>query len=1007
VLTVAVLGAVEARRDGVRLSVPTGKTTELLARLALEAGSGVRVDALLEELWPTSPGRNTLQSKVSQLRRALGDKDLVLGQGDTYRLVVEPDDVDAVHVVDLASEGSAARLSGDAATALDKASEGLALFRGEILLDEGDWAAPHRARLDEVRLRLLEDVMSARVDLGSGGELVAELETLVDLHPLRERLWACLMTALYRGGRQADALAAYARVRKLLVTELGIEPGPDLRMLEQRLLQQSTLLSGTPVLPAVQAPGNLPRTPRALLGREEELTALRSLIAHHRLVNVVGPAGVGKTSLLLEVAREVRVPGGVWLIRLEAVTSAAALEQVAAETLHVAGGAQLHERLAGAQTVLLLDNCEHVVDNVSNLVGPLLADVPNLVVLATSQVPLGIEEELVYHLEPLSSVNSVALFWARAHEMRHQLVVDEVTSALAEEVCRSLDGLPLAIELAAARTRSLSVSDIARRLDDRFTLLQDPSSHRPERRRGLAGAIGWSYDLLFPDDQRGLWALSCFAGNASLEAFTHVLGALDVPEDATVDTLTRLVDRSLVSVDSYEDGGVRYRLLDSIRAYAAARLADAGLALTAQCAHAGWYAHKAAWCEAHVRTSSQPACLDIARAERANVDAALAWSSANDPALGVAIATGFGWTWVVLGDGAAAAARVRTTLTASTGPAERARALLLAGWLEASAGNVALANTDLDEAADIAEGLGSPALRADVARHRAFVLLQQGQPVEARSSATSGLGAYREMNLAWETAASLVLTAYGAVMVGDTAAAASEGAEAVSILTALGDSWGLVHATAMLGGIAQVERRFDDAIDALSGAVQESIRLGFLGQAALHLGSLARVQHRAGRPAEAANSYHRTLVAATGSGDGRMAATARLNLARLLRSTGNGAAAVDLLQENLHWYGSAGGGDGALLSRCVLASEIGDRDQLESVLSLAQTEENQLVAVLALDGLALVHAQAGEHEDAATLLVEADALHPAVAHLLDEADRPDRIAVLALARTAAEPVTRA
>ena len=175
-------------------------------------------------------------------------------------------------------------------------------------------------------------------------------------------------------------------------------------------------------------------------------------------------------------------------------------------------------------------------------------------------MPLGIDDELVYHLEPLSTEDSVALFRARAREMRRQLVVDAGTAALVEEVCRSLDGLPLAIELAAARVRSLSLRDIARRLDDRFALLQDPSSHRPERRRALAGAIGWSYDLLFPDDQRGLWALSCFAGSASLEAVEHVMAALEVPPAPVVDTLTRLVDRSLVSVDSSEGGQVRYRL---------------------------------------------------------------------------------------------------------------------------------------------------------------------------------------------------------------------------------------------------------------------------------------------------------------------------------------------------------------------------------------------------------------------------------------------------------------
>jgi len=493
-----------------------------------------------------------------------------------------------------------------------------------------------------------------------------------------------------------------------------------------------------------------------------------------------------------------------------------------------------------------------------------------------------------------------------------------------------------------------------------------------------------------------LWALSCFAGNATLEAVEHVLMALEVPADAVVDTLTRLVDRSLVSVDSSEDGLVRYRLLDSIRAYADERLFAAGLTETAHRAHAVWYAHTASWCQANVRGSSQPACLAIARAERANVDAALAWSRSNEPDLGVSIATGFGWTWVVLGDGTAAATRIRNTLTSTATPWERASALLLAGWLEASAGNVARAQSDLEEADSIAGQLDAEVMQADVARHRAFVSLQQGLPEQALVHATASLVTYRQQNLAWKAAASLVLTAYAALMLGDTPAAARDGAEAVSILTPMGDSWGLVHAKAMLGGIAQAEHRFEDAIDALSGAAQESTTLGFLGQAALHLASLARVQQRAGRPADAAASGDRALAAATASGDSRMAATARLNLARLLRSIGNGPAAVSLLRENLDWYASAGGGDGALLSRCVLAAETHDRDSLEAVLNLARADENQQVAILALDGLARLSAEEGEHDHATELIAEADALHPAVAHLLDDADRPDRTAALAM-----------
>ena len=286
----------------------------------------------------------------------------------------------------------------------------------------------------------------------------------------------------------------------------------------------------------------------------------------------------------------------------------------------------------------------------------------------------------------------MALFLARAREMRRQLVVDDDTTALVEEVCRSLDGLPLAIELAAARVRSLSVRDIARRLDDRFSLLQDPSSHRPERRRALAGAIGWSYDLLFPDDQRGLWALSCFAGSASLAAVEHVLVALEVPAGAVVDTLTRLVDRSLVSVDSTDDGQVRYRLLDSIRAYAADRLADAGLTETAHRAHAALVRADGRLVRG-ARPGQEPTGVpgDRARREgergrRTHVEQDQRTGPRCPPSR-----PGSG------GPGSSSATArppppgSATTLTSATPPSARASALLLAGWLEASAGDVALA----------------------------------------------------------------------------------------------------------------------------------------------------------------------------------------------------------------------------------------------------------------------------------------------------------------------------
>ncbi|HWI33652.1 MAG TPA: BTAD domain-containing putative transcriptional regulator, partial [Lapillicoccus sp.] len=528
-LTVGVLGPVELHRDGVRLDLPAGKTTELLARLALDAGVRIRADVLIEELWAGPTGRNTLQSKVSQLRRALGDKELVDGSGDSYRLLIDASSVDAARAGELAAQATEARTAGDAAGSLERAREGLALFRGQVLAEAGDWAAPHRTRLEEVHMSLVEDAMAARVDLGAGGEVVGELESLIERHPLREGLWASLITALYRSGRQAEALAAYGRVRRLLVDELGIEPGTTLRSLERRVLQQSPDLRPTTAIRTVAAPGNLPPSPTAMVGRADNVAAVTAALDGQRLVTVVGVAGVGKTRLALEVARRLPAPGGVWLVRLDAVDASAALTQVVAETLHVPSGAALTERLSGAETVLVLDNCEHLAGPVAALAGSLLDAVPHLRVLATSQVPLGLDAELVHPLGPLSQHEAVLLFTRRAQQMRRQLVVDADAARAIDRVCRSLDGLPLAIELAASRVKSLSINEISRRLSDRFALLQDPNSQRPERRRALSGAIAWSYELLFSDDQKGLWVLSCFAGTASIDALENALAALDVP----------------------------------------------------------------------------------------------------------------------------------------------------------------------------------------------------------------------------------------------------------------------------------------------------------------------------------------------------------------------------------------------------------------------------------------------------------------------------------------------
>ncbi len=634
--------------------------------------------------------RNTLQATVSRLRRSLGDAALVTGTTAGYTLNVDPGAVDALEVVRLAEEASLARSGGDPSAALESCSRALALFGGDVLRHAGDgeWVIPHRARLEQVRLGLLEAHLAARLDLGTPAEVIGDLEALVHAHPEREGFAALLMVALYRDGRQADALAAYQRTRTWLLDELGLDPGSDLQQLEQEILvhdsslgaPQSTVRGLAPTRPT----GNLPAMSAELIGRDTDLAAIIDLLTDSRLVEVVGPGGVGKTAAAIAAGRSLSgsdlADGGVWLARLETAVSADDVVDTAVAALNVGGEGALLERLKNGRTVLILDNCEHVLDSATELAARLLDAAPGLRILCTSQAPLGLDGEVVFELAPLAISDAVALFTDRAGSQRANRA-SVVSGDAVEDLCRSLDGLPLAIELAAARTRTLSVEEITRRLDDRFRVLADPTSRRPERRRALRSTIGWSYELLFPDDQRGLWALATFAGGAPLPAVEAVLDALDVPEAAAIDVVGRLAARSLVIVDddAPEKAEVRYRLLDSIRAFALEAMAEAKLSDQASAAHAAWFAAAARTSTDGVRSGAQGEHLAFARAERANIDTALAWTIDHDSLGALDMVNGFGWAWIVLGDSRGAqrilsAARRRRRRRTGRRPRQRAAA---------------------------------------------------------------------------------------------------------------------------------------------------------------------------------------------------------------------------------------------------------------------------------------------------------------------------------------------
>ena len=667
---------------------------------------------------------------------------------------------------------------------------------------------------------------------------------------------------------------------------------------------QAQILRHDPALRT--AAGNLPSLSAELVGREAEIAALAGLLEEQRLVEIVGPGGIGKTAVAIATGRT--LPGAVWLARLEGAATADDVLDTLIAALDVTGGEPaLIERLKGAAAVVILDNCEHVLDAAAALAVRLLDAAPALRLLCTSQVPLDVEGEHVFELTPLALADAVELFALRAAR-------GESGDAV-RDLCRSLDGLPLAIELAAARTKTLSIDEITRRLDDRFSVLSDPASRRPERRRALRATIGWSYELLFPDDQRGLWALATFAGGAPLPAAESVLEALDVPASAAIDVVGRLASRSLVIVD--EDA--RYRLLDSIRAFALEAMAEADLTQPALAAHAAWFAAAAATSTAGVRSAGQAEHLAFARTERANIDAALAWAAAHDPLLALAIVNGFGWAWIVLGD-SRGAQRILAALAAAgdAAPArDRAGALLLAGWIEASTGQLELAREHVDAARALADDVDLQA-RADY--YLAYVVSHDGDFAQALELTDRSDALYAGLDRPWDQAANWLFAARAAISAGDRARAAAARDQVEHWLARVDDPWLHVRGEAILGELARLEHRFDDAVLHLGRAAETSGRLGFLQTEAYQLSSLGRAQCQAGDYEDGAATLELSIEKAEATGDVRMVALARVHLGRVLRALGRNAAARAALEAAAAWHRDAGGGEQAALGECLLAA---------------------------------------------------------------------------------------
>ncbi|MER7431564.1 BTAD domain-containing putative transcriptional regulator [Nonomuraea rubra] len=668
---VGLLGPFEVRdRDGAVVEVPGVRLRGLLAALALEPGRIVTRARLVDWIWgeqPPSDEVNALQALVSRLRRVLPDGVIAADAGG-YRLVVAPEAVDVARFEQLVGQARAA----EPAEKAELLRSALELWRGTAMADiamrGSELFDAAVARLDELHMAALGDRVDADIRLGRGSELVSELTALVATYPLREGFVAALMRALAEAGRGTEALTVYQRTRELLADELGADPSAELSALH------TALLRGELGERAENRRTNLRAELTSFVGKDDDVSTVAGLAVKHRLVTLTGPGGSGKTRLATETARRMlaELPDGAWLVELASVQAGGELAQATLTVIGlrdqaVLGGARGGEpmdRLIAAireRTILLiLDNCEHVIDEAAEFADRLLGECRRLRILATSREPLGITGEVLWQVEPLAlpaqgagadevgSSPAVRLLRDRAALVRKDIGADPQTLAVMAGICRALDGIPLAIELAAARLRTMSVDQLARRLDDRFRLLTSGSRTALARHKTLRAVVDWSWDLLSEAERGVLRRLSVFSGGASLEAAERVCGGETFEGEQVLDVLTALIEKSLLVADG--DDTPRYRMLGTIREYAAHRLAEAGESEQARRAHLAYFVELAETADPHLRKAEQLEWMATLQAEHDNISAALRGAIAEGWAEeAMRLAGSSGWYWYLSG----------------------------------------------------------------------------------------------------------------------------------------------------------------------------------------------------------------------------------------------------------------------------------------------------------------------------------------------------------------------
>ncbi len=922
-MEVRFFGEFEALEGGVPVSVRGAKQRTVLALLALHRGRPVSADRLIDALWgddQVANPVNALQAQIGQLRRTLGATAIVTSEAG-YALGIGPDDVDAARFEQLVSRGRRLFDEGEMVPASTALSEALRLRRGEPLTEfaYAGFADAERAHLAELTLVAIETRVEADLALGRNSQLIGELEALCREHPLRERLWELRMLALYRAGRQAEALRAFGEARHSLVDELGIEPGPALRDLESRILAHDPSLApvgpaNLGAVPTTMVTGNLRERLSSFVGRTAELEGLREAVCSSRLVTLIGPGGVGKTRLAVEAASTLREEhrDGVWLVELATVTEPEGIAPAVAGALGATAAGPVGPSsqdstvelivryLAGRSLLVVLDNCEHVIDQAAALAETLVETVPGLRLIATSREPFGVAGEVLMSVGPLAVPAAVELFVDRARAVRPGFTADGHTLPVINDICDRLDGLPLAVELAAARLRSFTLATLAERLDDRFRLLTVGARTALPRQQTLRAVVDWSYDLLFEDERRLFARLSAFAGGCDLNAAEAVCADDQVPAGEVLDLLSRLVDKSLVV---HPDAGrdARFTQLQTLWRYGRDRLDEAGEADAICGRHGAYYRQMAEAAHEGLRGATGPIWRERLTLELGNLRAALDWFIARgDADQALSLASGMAWLWFIngdyvegarwLGDALATEGTRRPELAATTqvwhGYFVSLAFSPAAAVLECEAAVAALTSDDRIRRAEALVLSATVLLRAHEFERSLKAL---GQAHDLLEPAVHG----------WQLAVHDLVAAWNLALLGRLDESEPAARSSVERFDAQGEVWYTVDPLSNLAGIAEARGDLESASAIYETLLERCRAAGQRGYVVFNLFRLAALRGRQGDD-EAADGLYEEAIAC--SFNPSVSADAMVGQAAVARRLGDSARARALLDAAGSYY---------------------------------------------------------------------------------------------------------